>query len=243
VAWHGPAPEAATTLVFLHEGLGCVAMWRDFPAALAAATGCGALVYSRAGYGGSSPVAPVARPVSYLVDEAVEVVPPLLDALAVRRAILVGHSDGASIALCVRDARVAARVALAPHSFVEELTLESIRGARDAFERGELRARLRRSHGDNVDGAFLGWSGMWLDPAFRGFSIVDRLPAAAGPLLAIQGRDDPYGTLAQLEVLRERCPGPVELLVLDGCGHSPQRDRRDETLAAIVSFVRGLTAG
>lgn len=242
-AWHGPPPDAATTLVLLHEGLGCVAMWRDFPARLAAATGCGALVYSRAGYGGSSPVPAVGRPVDYLQTEAARVVPPLLDATGVRRAILVGHSDGASIALAVRDARVVARVVVAPHTFVEELTLESIRRARDAFEHGDLRARLARYHGSNVDGAFRGWNGMWLDAAFRGWSIEDLLPSTSGPLLAIQGRDDPYGSLRQLEVLAERCPGPVERRVLDGCGHDPMRERPDETLAAMVPFIASCRCG
>jgi pimeloyl-ACP methyl ester carboxylesterase len=242
ILWHGPDAAAAPTLVFLHEGLGCAAMWRDVPAALAGATGCGALVYSRAGYGGSSPVPPAARPTSYLVDEA-RALPALLDALRVERAILVGHSDGASIALAARDARILARVVEAPHTFVEELTLASIRRAREDYERGDLRARLARWHGDNVDGAFRGWNGMWLDPGFAAWSIVDLLPTTTGPLLAIQGRDDPYGTLAQLDVLAERCPGPVERLVLDGCGHTPHRDRRAEVLAAMRDFVaRALTS-
>lgn len=237
VVWHGPEPDAAPTLVFLHEGLGSAAMWRDFPRRLADATGCGALVYSRAGHGGSSAVPPVGRAVDYLQTEAARTVPALLDGLAVRRTILVGHSDGGSIALCVRDPRVVARVVEAPHSFVEELTLESIRGAREEFERGALRERLARWHGDNVDGAFRGWNGMWLDPAFRAWSIVDRLPSTIGPLLGIQGADDPYGSPAQLAILRERCPGPVELLLLDGCSHTPHRERPEETLAAMRDFI------
>lgn len=243
VDWHGPGPADAPTLVFLHEGLGCAAMWRDFPAALAGEVGCGALVYSRAGYGGSSAVPAVARPVGYLADEAARALPALLDALRVERAVLVGHSDGASIALATRDRRVVARVVEAPHTFVEELTLASIRRAREDYERGDLRARLQRWHGDNVDGAFRGWNGMWLDPAFASWSVVDLLPSTTGPLLAIQGRDDPYGTLAQLDVLAARCPGPVELLVLDGCGHTPHRDRRDAVLAAMRDHIaRALTS-
>src|SRR5262245_156935 len=161
MAWHGPPPEAAPTLVFLHEGLGCVGLWRDFPARLAAATGCGALVYSRLGYGGSDP-APLPWPVSFMHHEALETLPAVLEACGIREALLVGHSDGASIALIHAAARTSDRVRglvlEAPHVFVEPRTVRSIAAAAEAYRSGALRARLERYHGSNTDGAFLGWS-------------------------------------------------------------------------------------
>jgi pimeloyl-ACP methyl ester carboxylesterase len=243
VAWVGAGP--GPVLVFLHEGLGCAALWKELPAQLCARLGCRAVVYSRAGYGGSSPVPPRGRPVTYLRREGELGLPALLDRLGVAQAVLVGHSDGASIALCyamteAAPDRLRGVVALAPHTFVEALTLRSIEQAREAYLTGELRRRLQRYHGDNVDGAFWGWNGMWLDPAFAAWSVVEELPRVTVPLLAIQGRDDEYGTLRQLEVLQERCAGPVAPLVLDHCGHSPQRDQAQATTEAIAEFVAAL---
>jgi pimeloyl-ACP methyl ester carboxylesterase len=242
-----PTADDAPTLVFLHEGLGCVEMWRDFPRDLANATGCGALVYSRAGYGGSSPVAIAPRSIRYLYDEAEIGLPALLKALSIERCILVGHSDGASIALihaATKNAsgRVKAVIVEAPHCFVEDISVTSIERIKVAFETTDLREKLARRHGTNVDCAFWGWNGMWLDPAFRSFDIEHLLPAVGIPVLAIQGVDDEYGTLRQLDALVRGCSGPVERLVLDACGHSPHRDQRDETLRAMTQFILAIQA-
>ncbi len=224
-------------LVFLHEGLGSVSLWRDFPARVAAATGCGALVYSRWGYGDSDPL-PGDRPVRFMHDEALVTLPELLDRLRVERPVLVGHSDGGSIALIHAAASgrpVAGLVLLAPHVLVEELSVKSIAAARVAFEATDLRARLARHHAD-VDGAFWGWNRVWLDPAFRSWSIEELLPRVACPVLAVQGRQDEYGTMAQIEKIAAAVPG-TELLPLDGCGHSAHRDQPEAVIAAVVRFL------
>ncbi len=241
--WLGPGPTDAPTLVFLHEGLGCVSMWRDFPDRLVAATGCGALIYSRAGYGGSDPIVPP-RPVSYLSVEACEVLPRVLAASGVADAILVGHSDGATIALlyaaAVADGPVRGAAILAPHVFIEEVTLAGIREAKTAFEDGDLRPRLARFHGANVDGAFYGWCDTWLNPAFRDWNVEAVLPLVRIPLLIIQGEDDAYGGVEQVRAIAAQVAGPVEAMVLPGCGHSPHVDRRTLVLDAIAGFVSGL---
>jgi pimeloyl-ACP methyl ester carboxylesterase len=237
------------TLVFLHEGLGCAAQWREFPDRVAAGTGLAALVYSRRGYGASDPVLPVARSVRFMHDEAYAVLPALLDAAAVGPVVLVGHSDGASIALLYaakeRGERVRAVVAIAPHLFVEDVTVKSIAAITETWHRSpDLRTRLSRYHGTNVDGAFLGWSGVWLDPRFRGWNIEPEVTGLAVPVLVVQGEDDEYGTLAQVEAceraLREGANGGsprFERCVLAGCGHAPQRDRQEETCGAVEAFV------
>ncbi len=241
--WVGPEAPASPTLVFLHEGLGCIDTWRDFPADVAHATGTRALVYSRAGYGGSSAVLVGPRSVRYLYDEAVASLPALLDVLHIEQCILVGHSDGASIALihtATQNAsgRVQALIVEAPHSFVEDMCITSIEQIKVAYETTELREKLQRRHGENVDCAFWGWNGMWLDPEFRRFNIAALLPRVTIPVLAIQGLDDEYGTLRQVEVLERYCAGGVERLVLPACGHSPHRDQRDETLRAMTEFIK-----
>lgn len=242
-AWHGPPPDAAPTLVFLHEGLGCVSLWRDFPARLADATGCGALVYSRAGYGRSDP-APLPRPVRFMHDEGLRVLPAVLDAAGVRDAVLVGHSDGASIALVHAGSgaagRVRALVLEAPHVFVEEESVRSIAAIGEAYRGGGLRARLERHHGANVDCAFHGWNGVWLDPAFRAWNIEAYLPRVSVPVLVVQGEADEYGTLAQVDAIRRQAGGPVETLVLPGVGHSPHRDDPGAALRAMARFVSGV---
>ncbi len=241
-AWHGRGAADAPTLVFLHDGLGCVALWRDFPARLAGAVGCGALVFSRAGYGASDPV-PLPRPLTFMHDEGRTVLGDVLDAAGVRDAILVGHSDGGSIALvhAAQDGgrRVRGLVLEAPHVFCEDLTVRSIAAAVEEYRRGDLRQRLARHHGANVDVAFLGWSGAWLDPGFRDWTIEEFLPRVTMPVLVIQGADDAYGTLAQVDAIEAGCRGPVQRVVLPGCGHTPHRERQEATLEAMVRFLRG----
>jgi pimeloyl-ACP methyl ester carboxylesterase len=238
----GPPPDRAPTLVMLHEGLGCVALWRDFPVRLAAATGFGVLAYSRAGYGRSDPVA-LPRPLDYMTREALETLPALLDAIGFRRGVLLGHSDGASIAAIyagsVEDFRVRGLVLLAPHFFTEESGLASIAAARQAYEGGDLRGRLRKYHAD-VDNAFRGWCDAWLDPSFKAWNIAEAIGYWRVPALAIQGADDQYGTLAQIREIEDRAYSPVDLTILPGCKHSPHLDRPNETLAAVADFCARL---
>jgi pimeloyl-ACP methyl ester carboxylesterase len=243
IAWHGEA-RGGTTLVFLHEGLGSVATWRDFPARVAAETGMRALVYSRRGYGGSDPV-PLPRPLTYMHEEAETALPLLLDALGVNDAVLLGHSDGGSIALihagsASREQRTRGLVLLAPHVFCEEVSVESIRRARQAFVSGNLREKLARYHGANTDNAFWGWNDAWLDPAWKEWNIEDRLARIEIPILAIQGQSDPYGTLAQLDAIERGVRGPFTRLVLPRVGHDPCRDAPEATLAAIARFIAAL---
>jgi pimeloyl-ACP methyl ester carboxylesterase len=241
--WLGATAAEAPTLVFLHEGLGCVAMWKGFPAAVAAATGCGALVYSRAGYGGSDAVE-LPRPTRYMHDEAFGALPDVLDATGVRDAILVGHSDGGSIALLYagsgRAERVRALVLEAPHVFVEDLSVASIAAAKTAFETTDLRSKLSRHHADAA-GAFRGWNDIWLDERFRAWNIEDRLALVDVPVLVVQGEDDEYGTLAQIRSI-EAHVRDVTTVVLERCAHSPHRDRPDAVLDAVAAFVARIEA-
>lgn len=230
----GGGPE----IVMLHEGLGSVSMWRDFPREVAEATGRDVLAYSRHAYGRSAPLRGPRFP-RFMHDEALVVLPELLDTLAVRRPILLGHSDGGSIALVHAGASgrdVAGLILLAPHVMVEDISVASIAAARDAYEHGDLRARLARHH-DDVDGAFRGWNGVWLSPEFRGWTIEEYLPRVACPVLAVQGEDDEYGTMEQVDRIA-RAAADVELLKLPGCGHFPHRDRPADVLAAITRFVK-----
>jgi pimeloyl-ACP methyl ester carboxylesterase len=236
--WAGD-PAAAPLLVFLHEGLGSVSMWRDFPDRLCAAAGCRALVWSRPGYGRSTPRASGERwPPSYMHHQALEVLPALLRALAVATPPwLLGHSDGASIAL-LHAARfaVAGCVVMAPHLFVEPVSLASIEQARRAYLDSDLRERLARYH-DDPDSAFWGWNDIWLAPAFRDWNIEAEIAGIGAPLLAIQGLDDEYGTLAQIHAVARRVP-QTELLELPDCGHSPHRDQPDAVIGAVTGFLR-----
>ena len=230
------------TLVFLHEGLGSVSLWRDFPRAVAEATGCPALAYSRQGYGRSDPVA-LPRPLSFMHDEARTALPALLAAAGIEDAILVGHSDGASIAIIYageNGAKLHGLVLEAPHVFVEQVCVDSIAKVRESYRTSGLRERLARHHGANVDCAFYGWADSWLDPAFRSWNLEAFLPGIQVPTLVIQGEDDEYGTLAQVERVCVQVSGPAERLVLPRCGHAPHRDQYDATLAAIADFVRRL---
>lgn len=241
--WIGPGPADAPTLVLLHEGLGCVSTWGRFPERLSQATGHGVFIYSRAGYGRSDPVTPP-RPLTYMHDEALGTLGPLLDRIGLRRGLLVGHSDGASIAAIyaggIADPRVRGLVLMAPHFFTEEMGLVGIRQTTQAYATTDLRARLARHHGANVDGAFFGWSGAWLDPAFRDWDLLEFLPSIRVPVLAIQGRDDRYGTLAQIDALQQHAMCPVETLLLAGCGHAPHHEASEATLLGITEFITHL---
>jgi pimeloyl-ACP methyl ester carboxylesterase len=238
----GPRPEEAATVMLLHEGLGSVGIWGDFPARLAAATGLGVFAYSRAGYGRSSPSV-LPRRVTFMHEEARDVLPHVLDAIGLQRGILLGHSDGASIAAIyagsVEDHRVRGLVLLAPHFFTEEFGIAEIARMREAYETTDLRAKLGKWH-QNPDNAFHSWSGPWLDPAFRKWEITEELAYIRVPILIIQGADDQYGTLRQIEVAKEECYCPVETVILPGTRHIPHREAPDATIGAIVDFTRRL---
>jgi pimeloyl-ACP methyl ester carboxylesterase len=240
IAWHGPAPEEAPTLVFLHEGLGCVALWRDFPAKLAAATGCGALVYSRLGYGRSDPCV-LPRPVRFMHDEGLHVLPALLALVGVRECVLIGHSDGGSIALIYAGGTSAAPlhgvIAEAPHVFCEEISVRSIRKAREVYEMGTLRQKLEPYHGANTDCAFLGWNETWLHPDFATWNLEEYLPRIMVPVLVLQGENDEYGTSAQVEAIARQAGAGAEVLLLPDCGHAPHRQQEAKTFQAMAGFI------
>lgn len=239
--WYGQRKPGQPVLVLLHEGLGCVDMWRKFPDRLAQQAGLAVFVYSRQGYGRSDPfVGPLA--IGFMHREGLDILPRVLDEAGIDQAILVGHSDGASIALIYSgersDTRIRGLVLLAPHLFVEEETLEGIRQAKQAFDTGRLAARLQRYHGDHTESTFRHWSGIWLDPRFTAWNIESSIPAINVPLLAIMGEDDEYGTLAQINTLAERLPEQTELAVLKDCGHSPHLEQMEQTLDRITDFLR-----
>ena len=238
-AWWGPPPDEAPTLVLLHEGLGCVALWRDLPDQLVAATGCGVFAWSRAGYGQSDPAA-LPRPLSYMHDEARDGLPAVLDAAGIRRAVLIGHSDGA-YAGGKQDFRIAGLVLIAPHVVVEDVTVASIAKARDAYETTDLRARLARYHRD-VDNAFWGWNRAWLDPAFRAWRIDDCVAFVRVPILLIQGDADEYGTAEQLRLIEQEAYCPVDRLLVGGAAHSPQLSHAAEVVAVIAGYVSRIRA-
>jgi pimeloyl-ACP methyl ester carboxylesterase len=234
--------EGSAQLVFLHEGLGSIRQWRDFPAQVAAAAGCRALVYDRYGYGQSDVLAEPRRTVRFMHDEALVALPELLSSLKIRNPMLVGHSDGASIALIHAGAGHAVRgvVAMAPHVFIEPICLSSIRKATETFESTDLAEKLGRYH-RNARKTFYGWADVWLDAEFKGWDIRDDyLPGVRCPVLAIQGHDDEYGTMAQLDAIEARVAGPCTLLKLDHCGHSPFRDRPAEVISSIGCFAKDL---
>ena len=229
---------ARPVLVFLHEGLGSIRQWRDFPAKVAAATGLRALVYDRYGYGQSDVLAEPRRTVRFMHDEALTALPDLLAKLEIDNPYLVGHSDGASIALIYASAGHAVRgvVAMAPHVFIEPLCLKSIDKAAEMFEKTDFAQKLGRYHRD-ARKTFYGWADVWLDPEFKGWDIrEDYLANIRAPVLAIQGHDDEYGTMAQLDEIAKRVPR-CELLKLENCGHAPFRDQPDAVLKAIQEFL------
>jgi pimeloyl-ACP methyl ester carboxylesterase len=242
--WRGPPPEAAPTLVLLHEGLGSVAQWKDFPERLAGLTGLGVLVYSRFGYGGSGPIT-LPRPLDYMHHEAQGPLPELLAALKVGRHLLIGHSDGGSIALLnaalAPAAGLAGVVAEAPHVFVEDETVAGIRATLDLYKDNGpkgLRQRLARYHADNVDLAFHGWAGAWLHPDFRAWDIEAKMEGITVPTLLIQGRQDEYASLEQLDRIQRRLSGPAERFVVEDCGHSPHLQHPEQVAAAMAEFAK-----
>jgi pimeloyl-ACP methyl ester carboxylesterase len=239
----GAQPAEAPTLVMLHEGLGCAGLWGKFPDRLAAVTGCGVFVYSRAGYGGSSPVA-LPRPLTYMHEEALDVLPRLLDAIGFERGALVGHSDGASIAAIFaggnQDPRVAAVSLIAPHFFTEDVGLREIERAKAFYETGDLKARLARWHA-NVDVSFYGWNGAWLDPGFRDWDLTAYLPAIRCPVQIVQGELDPYGTMRQVDVGLEKIAGSEDVR-LPQVGHAPHREAAEATLGAVAGFLNRVLA-
>ena len=225
------------TVVMLHEGLGSVSMWKDFPERLAHATQSTIVIYSRYGYGRSTP-AKLPRTVQYMHDEALKTLPLLLDALRIENPILFGHSDGGSIALIHAGGsyrKVRGVIAMAPHVLVEDISISSIAAAKQAYETTDLRDRLARYH-DDVDGAFWGWNNIWLDPAFRAWNIEHYLPAVSCGVLAIQGSQDEYGSMEQIERI-ERLAPDVRLCKIERCRHSPHRDRPEVVLEAVATWM------
>jgi pimeloyl-ACP methyl ester carboxylesterase len=247
--WLAPERRNAPLLVFLHEGLGSLAMWKDFPQQLCDAVGCRGLVYSRPGYGRSTPrAAEEAWGLDFMHRQAQEVLPALLLALGIDAAAeppwLFGHSDGGSIALLHAAAdpqRVAGAIVVAPHILVEDLSVTSIAKAREAYQQTDLRQRLARYH-DEPDSAFWGWNDIWLHPPFRSWTIEAELAAIRCPLLAVQGLDDEYGTLEQIRGIARRVP-QTQLLELADCGHSPHRDQPAALIAAVTQFMHDNTPG
>lgn len=239
-----PGDATEPWLVFLHEGLGSVSLWRDFPETLARRVGSRALVYSRRGYGRSDALDGPREP-DFMHREALDVLPKLLQHFGIERPVLIGHSDGASIAIIHAaeagcDTRGA--VLMAPHVFVEAISQQSIARIAETYETTDLRTRLAKHHA-HVDDAFHGWSRIWLDPRFRSWSLGAETSRLKCPLLLIQGVDDEYGTLAQLDAIAEVAAGPCTRLVLETCGHAPQRDQEAAVLDAIAGFVAGLPNG
>ena len=238
----GPRPGAAPTVVMLHEGLGSAELWGSFPDEIAAATGAGVFVYSRAAYG-RSPPGKLPRSTSFLNEEACEVLPRVLDAIGFQRGLLLGHSDGASIATIyggsVQDHRVRGIVLIAPHFFAEEIGLAEIARARKSFDSGALRERLSRWHAE-VDAAFNSWSGPWLSPEFRTWDITESLGYIRVPILIVQGEKDQYGTMKQIEAAQRECFCPVETAILPGVRHLPYREAPELTLTTVATFINSL---
>jgi len=236
--WRGDGSRKPL-LVLLHEGLGSVAMWKKFPARLAAHTGCDVFAYSRAGHGLSDP-AVLPRTPGYMHPEALETLPQVLVTLDTDELVLIGHSDGASIALIhgggVIDPRISRMAVMAPHVFIEDMCIAQIAEARVAYRTGELRGKLAKYHAD-VDHVFHGWNDIWLAPDFRRWNIEENLPRIRVPMLVVQGADDEYGTLAQVRAVTDQAGGPAQALIIPHCGHSPHRDQPEQTLAAIGGFL------
>lgn len=238
----GPAPDQAPTIVLLHEGLGCAALWRDFPQRLVEATGFGVMAYSRAGYGQSDP-ADLPRPLDYMTREAVDVLPEVLNAIGFQRGVLMGHSDGATIAAIyagsVEDFRVRGLILMAPHFFTEAMGLTEIAKAGQAFATTDLRDRMAKYHRD-PEATFRGWNDAWLHPDFIKWNVAEVIDYLRIPVLAIQGRQDQYGTLAQVEEIANRSYAPVDVEIIDDCRHAPHLDQPQAVLAAVAEFTERL---
>jgi pimeloyl-ACP methyl ester carboxylesterase len=238
----GPPPSEAPTLMMLHEGLGSVAQWKGVPERLAKATGFGVVAWSRAGYGQSDPVT-LPRPLSYQTNEALGSVGDVIDALGVQQAVLLGHSDGGTIAGIyagsVSDMRVRGLILIAPHFFTHPAGIAAIAEAGRAYENGDLKQKLAKYHA-NVDVAFRGWHDTWTNPDYAKWNVADVIDHWRIPVLAIQGAEDPYGSLDTIKAIEERTYSPAETLVLEGCGHTPHVERPEETDAAIVEFCARL---
>ena len=232
------------TLVFLHEGLGTMAVWGDVPAALCHATSCPGVIYERPGYGASAPRS-LPWPADVLEQEAEIVLPALLDALSIERPVLIGHSDGGTIALLYAAAypeRARAVITLAAHVVLDELTFAGVAALEQSWRDGSLRSELERAHGPGAETLFRAWSGLWLDPARRAWSIIDRLPHITCPVLAIQGADDEYGLPAQLDAIVAGVAGPVQRVLVPNCAHDPHHQARAVVLERIAAFVRSLSS-
>lgn len=230
-------------LVFLHEGLGSIGQWRDFPEKICARTGFPALVYDRWGYGGSDPLTEPRKP-DYLHDEALLSLPEVLNQCAIDKPILIGHSDGGSIAIIYAGTypqKVSGIITEAAHVFVEDVTVEGIKRAVEVYERTGLKKRLSKFHENNTELMFRGWSDIWLSREFRNWNIEEYLPHITCPLLAIQGKDDEYGTPAQVEAIVGKVAGPARASMIDNCGHIPHIQTREKVFSEMVSFIRELT--
>ena len=241
-ACFGPSPRSAPTFVLLHEGLGCVALWKDFPKRLVAETQCGVFAYSRSGYGQSDP-ADLPRPSNYMTLEALEVLPKVLNRISINRGILLGHSDGASIASIyagsVKDPQVAGVIVIAPHFFAEKMGLKAIAEAKVSYSSTSLKQKLAKYH-RNSDHTFWGWHDSWMHPDFKSWNISSAIDGINVPVLAIQGKNDEYGTAAQLKEIELRISSKYSSEVLENCGHAPQFEKPEQTLRSIRKFVGSL---
>ncbi len=238
----GPPPAQAPTIVMLHEGLGSIRTWGDFPRRLSERTGAGIFVYSRAGYGASPPFGR-GLPIDYIKRHALGALPKILGAIGFQHGMLLGHSDGASMAAAYAgnsdDPRIIGLVLIAPHFIVEPETLAEIRNARQAYEARDLRQRLARYH-NYVDAAFWGWNDVWLEPDFASFNLRAELAKIRIPMLVIRGNGDRYGTHRQVAVAKEQCRCPLETLIIPDCGHVPHREKPEQTLYAIARFYENV---
>ncbi|MCG8617261.1 MAG: alpha/beta hydrolase [Desulfobacterales bacterium] len=247
--WYRHGSDKRPVLVFLHEGLGCIASWKDIPKQISKATNCHAFSYSRLGYGGSAPIT-LPRKINYMHVEALSLLPQILDAAGIREHIIIGHSDGGSIGIIHAGSRKAGSgktgstdikglVTLAAHLFCEPVTVEGIREAKQRYLEGSLRDKLTRIHGPNTDTAFRGWNDTWLAPRFSQWNIQRYLRPIRVPVLAIQGVQDPYGTMAQLDAIKADVK-TAELFPVDRCGHFPHLEQREVVTGKILSFIKRL---
>jgi pimeloyl-ACP methyl ester carboxylesterase len=243
---HRPPVADEPVLVFLHEGLGCIAMWRDFPTQMSASLDMPGLVYSRAGYGGSDPIT-LPRPITYQEDEAKGALNEVLDTLGIRQSILIGHSDGGTIGLihagCDTEERVLGAVTMAAHVFNEQICIDGIKEVQKVWDTTDLREKLKRYHGENVDVAFHGWNDTWQRDDYWHWNVEQYLPAITCPLLVMQGIDDHYGSMKQVDAIIDGAGGAAEKLMLPNCGHNPHFDQSDMTMNAIRTFIQNQVFG